>query len=159
MVIRTENFEIYGYDPEDKDQRHLKYVLDNDESFRGYVTKKIDERLRETEITPGAGLQFNSSYLIKYKDEFVGYIRLEELDWAGNLNIQCAVSPEFRNQKLGSKILDEISNYILDNMEEVKKLRGIIERSNYASKAMANKVGFVEESRDNEHITVSKTRG
>lgn len=56
MVIRTENFEIYGYDPEDKDQRHLKYVLDNDESFRGYVTKKIDERLRETEITPGGGV-------------------------------------------------------------------------------------------------------
>lgn len=84
---------------------------------------------------------------------------MEELDWAGNLNIQCAVSPEFRNQKLGSKILEEISNYILDNMEEVKKLRGVIERSNYASKAMACKVGFVEESRDNEHITVSKTRG
>lgn len=159
MVIKTENFEIYGYDPEDKDQRHLKYVLDNDESFRGYVTKKIDERLRETEITPKGGLQFNSSYLVKYKDEFVGYIRLEELDWAGNLNIQCAVSPEFRNQKLGSKILEEISNFILDNIKEVKKLRGIIERSNYASKAMASKVGFVEESRDNEHIIVSKTRG
>lgn len=159
MVIRTENFEIYGYDPNDKDQRHLKYVLDNDESFRGYVTKKIDERLKESQNSLEGGLQFNSSYLIKYKDEFVGYIRLESLDWAGNLNIQCAVSPEFRNQKLGSKILEEISNYILENMEEVKKLRGVIEKNNYASKAMATKVGFIEENRDNEHIIVSKTRG
>ena len=47
MVIKTENFEIYGYDPTDSDQRHLKYTLKNDENFLKYVTKKLDERLAE----------------------------------------------------------------------------------------------------------------
>lgn len=158
MVIKTENFEIYGYDPTDSDQRHLKYTLKNDENFLKYVTKKLDERLAESKMPPGGGLQFNCSYLVKFHDDFVGYIRLEELDRVGNLNLQCAVSPDFRNQKLGGKILEEISNYILENYQEVKKLKGVIDRSNYASKAMANRVGFQEESRDDNYITVSKER-
>lgn len=80
--------------------------MNNDTDFRKYVTKKLEDRLKDTvtEIIMGGGLQFNSSYLVKYKSEFVGYIRLEDLRRDGTINIECAVSPEFRNQNLGKKL-------------------------------------------------------
>lgn len=56
MVLKIGDFEIHSYDVLDNDQRHLKYVLDNDYDFRKYVTKKIDERLKESKIVPGEGV-------------------------------------------------------------------------------------------------------
>ncbi len=163
MILKIGDFEIYSYDRKDEDQRHLRYVLENDADFQKYVTKHLEERLKESEMTLGGGrLQFNSSYFVKYKNDFVGYIRLEELRWDGTLNIEWAVSPEFRNQKLGRKIISTLSNYILENYEKVKKLRGVIDKSNYASKNMALRSGFIEEEiqseYDYDYIYVSKTR-
>lgn len=158
MVVKIGDYEIHSYDANDNDQRHLKYVLDNDLDFRNYVTKNIKERLTEGETTQGGGLQYNHSYLVKYKNDFVGYIRLEELIWNGTLNIQMAVSPEFRNQKLGSNILKVLSDYLLENYEEIIKLRGIIEKRNKHSKLMAERAGFIEEKKEDDYIYVSKTR-
>lgn len=109
-------------------------------------------------IWEGGGLQFNSSYLVKYKEEFVGYIRLEDLRWDGTLNIECAISPAFRNQHFGKKIMEELSNYLLKEYEEIKKLRGIIEKSNYASRNMAMQLGYSVEKQDDMYIYVSKSR-
>lgn len=159
MVIKIGDFEIHGYDPHDKDQNHLRYVLDNDIDFRNYVTKQIEERLKESiDNTSIDELQYEHSYLIKYKDSFVGYIRLEELKVNGSLNLQWAVSPEFRNQKLGTKILKTVSDYILENLVEVKKIKGVIEKSNYASQAIAKNASFLEEDRDDFYIYFSKNR-
>lgn len=162
MILKIGDFEIYGYDTSDKDQRHLRYVLENDVNFRKYVTKQLEKRLRAIEINDRESLQFNSSYLVKYKEEFVGYIRLGNVKWDGTLDIEWAVSPEFRNQKLGRRIVSSLSNYIFENFEEVKKLRGVIDKSNYASKKMASSIGFIEEKVDSEYdydyIYVTKTR-
>ncbi len=109
MFIQIGDFEIYEYDKNNPDQRHLKYVLNNNDDFLKYVTKKIEERLKEGKILPGGGLSIDGSYLVKYKGEFVGYIRLENLRWNGTLDIEWAVSPEFQNQKLGTKIVRTLS--------------------------------------------------
>lgn len=160
MVLHLGDLEIYSYDVKDKDQRHLKYVLENDDDFRKYVTKKLEERLRETSTEEG--LQFNSSYLVKYKEEFIGYIRLENLRGDGILNIQWAVSPEFRNQKYGKIIIETVSKYILENFNKVKKLRGVIDKSNYASRKVAKNAGFIEEivdkDYDYDYVYVTKSR-
>lgn len=156
MVLKIGEFEIYTYDKKDDNQRHLKYVLNNDSDFCKYVTKNVQERLEES--SDREKLEFNNSYLVKYKDDFIGYICLEELMWNGTLNIEYAISPEFRNQNFGKRVLETISNYILENIEEVKKIRGVIDRSNYSSKMVASQVGFNIESRDDNYIYVSKTR-
>lgn len=159
MIVKLGDIEIYCYNAKDEEQRHLKYVLDQDENFRKYVTKKLEERLRET--TMGGGLQFNSSYLVKYKSEFVGYIRLESLRWDGTVDIELAVSPEYRNQKYGKIILETVSDYILEHFEEVKKIRGVIDKSNYASKKVALNSGFLEESdseKNYDYVYVTKSR-
>lgn len=161
MVLNIKDLEICTYDKNDYEQRHLKYLLDNDEYFRKYVTKKIDERLSEGNFC-GEDLCFDTSYFVKYKKEFVGYIRLESLRWDGTLNIECAVSPEYRNQNYGKIIVETISDYILENMDNVKKLRGVIDKSNYASLVVAKKSCFVEECVDSEYdydyVYVTKTR-
>lgn len=56
MFIQIGDFEIYEYDKNNPDQRHLKYVLNNNDDFLKYVTKKIEERLKEGKILPGGGL-------------------------------------------------------------------------------------------------------
>lgn len=136
LILKFKNIEIHSYDSSDSDQRHLRYMLDHDEFFRKYVTKKIDERLNDSKVL-GEKLEFNCSYLVKYDGEFVGYIRLEELNWDGTLNIEWAVSPEFRKQRYGTIILKAVSDYILENYNEVKKLRGVIDKCNYASRKTA----------------------
>ena len=114
--------------------------------------------MKENKTLPKEGLQFNASYLVKYKEEFVGYIRLEDLRWDGTLNIQCAVSPDYRNQHLGQKIIETISNYLLEHYENIIKLRGVIEKSNYASRHMFLNTGYKEEKVDDMYVYVSKTR-
>ncbi len=57
MFIQIGDFEIYEYDKNNPDQRHLKYVLNNNDDFLKYVTKKIEERLKEGKILPGGGYQ------------------------------------------------------------------------------------------------------
>ncbi len=156
MKLQIKDLEIYTYDKTDKDQRHLRYVLENDYDFLKYVTKNLENRLIET--NPKEILQFNSSYLIKYKKDFIGYIRLGELQRNGSLSIECAVSPDYRNQKLGKKIIEILAQYLLDNRCEIQKLRGVIEKSNYASCKMALSAGFIEEKRDDQYIYVSKSR-
>ncbi len=158
MFIQIGDFEIYEYDKNNPDQRHLKYVLNNNDDFLKYVTKKIEERLKEGKILPGGGLSIDGSYLVKYKGEFVGYIRLENLRWNGTLDIEWAVSPEFQNQKLGTKIVRTLSEYIFKNYQQVLKIRGIIDKSNYRSKALAKSVGFEEEKKDENYIYVTKSR-
>ena len=157
MILKLGDFEIYIYDASNPNQRHLKYVLNEDADFRKYVTKKIEERLKETDKEKKE-LQFNSSYLVKYKDDFVGYIRLEELSRDGSLNIEYAVSKEFRHQNLGKKILVTISEYILKNIKEVICLKGVIEKSNYISRKIAKEAGFQIDKRDDFYVYVSKTR-
>ncbi len=56
MFIQIGDFEIYEYDKNNPDQRHLKYVLNNNDDFLKYVTKKIEERLKEGKILPGGGV-------------------------------------------------------------------------------------------------------
>ncbi len=157
MLLKLGDLEIYVYDAKDPLQRHLKYTLENDEAFQKYVTKRLEERLKESQ-EKGDTLQFNTSYLVKYKEEFVGYIRLEELKRDGSLNIECAVAKEFRNQSIGKKILDAITKYILYNIKEVTKVKGVIEKSNYASRKMAESVGYVEDAKDDFYVYVSKSR-
>lgn len=55
MFIKIGDFEIYEYDKNNPDQRHLKYVLNNNDDFLKYVTKKIEERLNEGKILQGGG--------------------------------------------------------------------------------------------------------
>ena len=38
MVLKMGEFEIYSYDRSDDNQRHLKYVLNNDDNYI-YVSK------------------------------------------------------------------------------------------------------------------------
>ncbi len=159
MVIKIGDIEIYEYDHNDKDQRHLKYVLNQDPGFLNFVTKKLDERLEESSISSQEGLQFFNSYLVKYKNEFVGYIRLEQNKrLEDTVEIQCAISPEFRNKKIGSILLETISSYILEYYEKINKIAGVIDRYNYASRSMAQKAGFIEEDRDDNYIYVSKSK-
>lgn len=85
---------------------------------------------------------------MKHKENFIGYIRLHELERGGVLEISCAVSPEYRNQKYGQRILEVLSNYLLENYKEIEKLKGVIDKSNYESKKMASSVGFSLENQD-----------
>lgn len=156
MVLKIGDIEIYSYDEFDKDQEHLLYVLNNDADFLKYVTKKVLERLKDN--INQEKIMFNHSYLVKYQGEYVGYIRLEDLKINGTLNIEWAISPEYRNQNLATKIVKTISDYLLNNLQEVIKVRGVIERRNYASKKVALNSGFLEENRDDFYIYFSKER-
>lgn len=51
-----------------------------------------------------------------------------------------------------------LTDYILNNYEEVKKLRGVIEKRNYASRKMVSNIGYQEEKEDDTYIYVTKSR-
>ena len=159
MVIKVKDLEIHSYDPNDAEQNHLKYALNNDKSFRQYVTKNLSERLKESiDLTTDECLKYNHSYFVKYKEEYVGYIRLEDLRVDGSLRLQIAVSPEYRNQNLATKILNIVSDYILEHLPEVSKLQGVIEKNNYASRGVAKNTGYIEEKRDDFYVYVARNR-
>ncbi len=158
-MIKIGDIEIHSYDAYDKKQLHLKHQLNSDPAFLKYVTKKLEDRLNESLPFEEDNLIFHQSYLVKYKEDFVGYIRLEEDKRRKEIvEIQWAVSPEFRNQKIGSLLIQTISDYILENYASIQKLKGVIEKGNYPSQNMAKKAGFIEENREDNYIYVSKSR-
>ena len=156
MVLKLGDIEVYSYDETEEGQKHLIYTLNNDQDFLKYVTKNILERLKEN--LNEKDLTFNHSYLVKYQNEYVGYIRLEDLKFNGSLNIEWAVSKEYQNKKLATKIVKSISDYLLNNLKDVVKIKGVIERSNYPSRKVALNSGFIEEDRDDFYIYYAKGR-
>ena len=114
MIKQLGEFNLVSYDSKNKKHTEFKYYLLNDELFKQYFgdffIKKSDEIFDES-----SNLEVKKAYLIEDRELIVGMIRLFSYHETGFVTLQYAVSPEYRKQGYGTKILKEISNYLFSN--------------------------------------------
>lgn len=138
--FNTKSFNFYTYDYTNENHRTFIKELLADPLVNNYI-KDIDTFLYQESDDP-----LNSAYLVGKDDLIVGYINLYEYHLI--VDIDLAVGESFRGirnnslETVGTKILRETSEYILDNYKFIRYLRVMIAASNIRSIKTALNAGF-----------------
>lgn len=114
MKIKISNLVITDYCSTDK--RKIRFIkeIKEDPLICHFVSNFIDNHLKESEGS--TELLVGPAYIIEDKRKLVGFIRCAFLDFDGVLNLHYAVHPSYRRMHYGSKMLLDVSKYILKNM-------------------------------------------
>ena len=62
----------------------------------------------------------------------------------GILNVVCAIKKNVRDRGYGTKLLEEVTFYYLENIKGIKGIKLVIDQSNKASRGIAINNGFVK---------------
>lgn len=85
---------------------------------------------------------FNNAYLVKLKDNIVGYIFISK-EKNKNIYIEYLILKDYRNMGLATDITNELVNYIFENNLNLESIHLSIDPSNINSINVANKLGFI----------------
>ena len=143
MKIKLDSLIISSYDRTNKNHLNFKLGLYNDEMFINYFgqffLKKIDEIFDNSNE-----LEVNKAYLIEDNENVVGMIRIFKKSFNGVIELQYLVSKNYRNSGYGTKILKEVSNYLIST-NDVTCIKLDIDKTNKGSIVCATKVGYNKE--------------
>jgi len=143
MKINLETLILSSYDDNNKNHRLFKYGLSNDTEFQKYFgqffMKNIDEIFAESE-----SLEINKAYLIEEEKEVIGMIRIFEKR-SNSINLQYAVSKEYRRLGYGKKILEEVTNFFI-RVENIDCIKLDIDKYNNGSIKCAESLDFVKDT-------------
>lgn len=142
MKIKLNSLQLITY-KEDK-KKHFRFVkeMKNDPLMCHFVTDKPDEYLMNTKDDSDT---IGSTYLVAKEKDLIGYVRFAELDKEGTLDLHYAVHPDQRRKGYGTKILIEVSDYLLKNINEVNMIQLNINNINSGSIKCAKKAAFKQE--------------
>lgn len=120
---------------------HLKLIrsFDNDDVVKKYLYPYKASFYDLVESKTPSPTIFNNFYVIYYKDRIIGYIELEN---SQNVKLNCALLEHERNKGLTSRLLKELSTYLLDNYDDVRHVSAIIDNNNKASIKTVKNSGF-----------------
>lgn len=108
--------------------------------FYGFIMEHLANR--DDVIEPGG------SYVV-YKDGIdIGIIGSKLLSDDGILELWCAIKSDLRNKSYGSKLLWEITIYLIENIKGLEDIELKINKQNFPSIQVALNNGFVYRNED-----------
>lgn len=131
MFWHMENLDIVGYDSRNTVHRKFNWELNKDESINYYFKTTI-ERYLENSKDPKE-LKIETAYFIAFASTLIGYIYLGTCDFNGVLSLDYAIHKDYRGRKFGMMILRETRAFLIENLENVKKIDLAISKENYYS--------------------------
>lgn len=133
-------------------KEHLKFRRDlsSDPLFLKYGFRHIQEQLvpisnASNELMP------NHSYLLELDGKLIGYLHLGDLNFAGIMKLEYGLHEDYRGKNLSYFVLKEVSDYLLNHVENLKQLRGDISIYNKFSIDTAEKVGYYRNARNDQN--------
>lgn len=133
-------------------KEHLKFRRDlsSDSLFLKYGFRHIQEQLvpisnASNELMP------NHSYLLELDGKLIGYLHLGDLNFAGIMKLEYGLHEDYRGKNLSYSVLKEVSDYLLNHVENLKQLRGDISIYNKFSIDTAEKVGYYRNARNDQN--------
>ena len=157
MIIPiNEHIKLTNFNKEDATHLKIYEEFENGESNSKFISKIGDRLLvsRQTNF-----LEFSNAYLILYDDNIVGYLYLTAKSKVGEyIYLEMSILKEYRKKHLGRNLLEEITNYIYYENDNLKEIRFSIDRSNVPSMKIAQTCGFYSDDEDytQEKIDFSK---
>ena len=137
-IISIDNINLTNYDKNNIEQKRLydELTLGNSKSDMIHQIKERLDNSKEVEK-----LEFDNAYIIYIDDNIIGYLYLTGKR-VGSSYIEISLLKDMRGKHIGSYLLNTITNYILENNNDLKEIRASIDISNLASMKVAEYAGF-----------------
>ena len=139
MKIKLTSLNLTNFDPENKRNIKLLNDLKKDQLTNLYVSSKIEEFFYESK--DANNISVGNTYICNQDKTPIGFIKLYDF-LLNELEIFYGVSPEYRNQGYGKKILIETSYYLFKRYNNVKNIKLLIRDNNIRSIKCALNAGF-----------------
>ena len=137
MKLRTLNLEALDL----KNIEHYRFVnrMARDEKTK-YISSRLNEFVKEPENSEE--FEVGKTYVIKDEDKKIGLLGTKELDRRGDLEPWILISPDERGKKYGRKVTEEIIPFFIENVDHLKDIKLVINKSNYASRKIVEDAGY-----------------
>lgn len=131
--MKLNKIELINYDKEQHKSIINQIIADDPNHY----VKQIAERITKDN---GDDFQFDKGYLVKLEEKIIGYVYFSPIS-NYRLYLEYSILKQERNKGYGKLILEEASNYILENYN-IKKIILDIDQSNLASMKTAISCGY-----------------
>lgn len=145
--MKLDNFYLEPYQNGNVEHRSVVISLCNDPNGKKYLGNlefhiQMIEKRKEDDL-------HNQAFIAYYGDDYdsipVGFISLSVHQ--GSYEISYGILPQYRKQNLGSLLLQEFSEQLLELYPEIMELILVISDLNEGSKSVANLAGYEKKDR------------
>lgn len=142
MNIKLKNLYITEYASDDKRKYRFTKEISEDPLVSIYVSPRISKLIESSEGLDE--LKVGPTYIIGDKRKLVGFIRIASIEKeTKTLDLHYGVHPDYRKMGYGTKILTEVSDYLLkNNYHDVKHIKLLISNINEGSSFCARDANF-----------------
>lgn len=148
MAIKLRTFSLEGISLDDSN--HLKLIRKNQDDY--HTKKYISKDLMRFVIPPTEDdFQLGATYVVKEEDDMIGFVGTKYMDNQGIVELWCNISKDKRNLNYGSRILAQVTLYMIEVVRGLEDVRLVIDKGNYASKHVALENGFILNNENSQH--------
>lgn len=143
--LKLTSFKLQLYEPHNFEHKCTIISLSNDSDARRYL---YDVHFKlESILESRANGDFSLPYIAYYEGEPIGFIALCE--YPDHHFISYGINPEYRHQKLGTRLLSEFSKLMFALFPRIEELTLIIDPQNEYSIKLSRSAGY-------EHVAHSR---
>lgn len=144
LNIEIEKINIINFNKNEDEHLKVYDELVNGESKSNMISLIKERLLRSKECND---LIFDNAYLIRMDNNIVGYLYLSNKN-TNYIYLEMSILKNYRDKKLGSTLLEQITNYIFINNDNLKEIRLSIDKSNPRSMKSALNAGYYYDEDD-----------
>ncbi len=134
------NFDIISYDAKNKEHNQFRKELVNDPMISLYFKNAVMYALEST--YPEHGFAFNQAYFVANPSALIGYLYIGNCDFTGVLSLNYALHSSFRGQHIGSEMLKQIRDFLIQNIAQINNIDLAIPVHNMIGVKTAISAGF-----------------
>lgn len=140
-MINLETFSLVKNNLEVEAHRFASKQL-IEQSLGGYI-HQLEERLRDSKKSEK--LLFSNAYLAQFNDNIFGYIYISSMK-KNSIYLEYMILEQFRGKGFGSRLLEETTDFIFHQFENIKEIHLDISRDNQKSIRTAESCGYYFDS-------------
>lgn len=112
-----------------RDENSMKFVSKNMDNF-------VKQPIEESKFEDG------KTYILKKDEKLIGFMGSKKLNSTGILELWCNIDGDFRSNGYATRALEEITPYLIENVDGLQDIKLRIDKYNHASKKTALKAGY-----------------
>lgn len=122
-----------------------------DNKIKLYIEKDFFDWLKKHQASSNDQIDVGKMYVVSKDGREYGIVGSEGINEDGYLDVVYAIKKNMRDRGYGTKVLEEITPYLLEHVKDIKGIHLRIDESNKGSKGIAMKNGYIEKTEEKEN--------
>ena len=139
MAIKLRHLELENLDMNNQEHYLLVKRSSRDESSMKFVSKNMERFVEEPSKDT---FEDGKTYIVKDHDKIVGFVGSKKMRSNGILELWCSIDKNERSNGYATKTLEEVTPYLIENVDGLEDIELKINKYNHASKRTAEKAGY-----------------